>query len=1201
MKCSMFKKFVAMLLIMSIAVSTSLIGVSAVDDPPAAPVAPVVPVAPAVPGNTAVAAPKAPNVWVAGIKNFGVTKVYATGLVAVGAALTYVAKLSECEEFEKIASIINVWVCGGNPTTQTLADIQALCTEILTEVKQIEAKMDAYANYFSTKDAQDKYEEALKEMDEVWEKDVIKPVVDSGLSGAMSHFFEYEDARPVSKGDTNTQIGYVVAASCYKEEKPDKYGKYYTEEAVNKKRQLLFDDFCALHKSMPASANTSEKKADILFADRDIDAIFQQTLQNLAYKINPPESSYSYADKCALVAYKCFPNLADQYDFVMNGINKQFMQICMVEMLYQEYLAMRGEYLEYKYPDDEERWDSYREDVALFVQCNEEIKGYMENRLSDPMYIDSRTSIALEDYVKPSDMKGVVLKNTQYLKSTDSDDIPNTLGGHTTNANASKEYVSFRRIAALNGTKIENYYILDVDTDNDKVGIPVDAAKTVNMVSHEKHNLLDHYHASCDAYNFRLCKYTDGVNSYVCPSGPEEETGLFAPMSFALYASTPQYYLSEYFDYVPENSGLYQMFTKSDLDRTADGWFTDDHMIFDTLDMQTAYVGFDTSQDLVEKVNSKVVYEQDYEKDGFDKKTYNSYYTVILRENSETINKKLSYNISGTGADMYVTDAEGNRIESGTNVQAGTPLVLWVKSEEGAVVESLTENKYNDISKPDVPTSTEEILKRETFPLLPLDTQSGYHKFDFIMPYSDTCYTLVVNQGYHVDYQNALNDTAMTFKNHSNAFYAGDTVEFIYDGWVESIYMATSDGITKITAEYNKRLDCSTGSFQMPSDDVVLLVTEESFEEGDADILKKDEEGRFLVSNPHDLRIVSVLADTEIPEYKNGAYVLTADIDMTGGYWAPIDSFSGTFDGNSFVIKGLGAENGMEDGSRHPLFGVIEKNGIVRNLTLDGAQVFSNEYLTNGAGAVAKRNEGTIENSIVKNSSVQLGNWNGLGGIAGFNSGIIRNCGVADTSITRRWGGSNTQAMGGITQINSGQIENCFAYNLTLVNGTSSNGAVISSGTDPVNTYYFVENYSGVEIDGTKEMLPEAFASGEVTYLLNRGVTDGTQSFYQHLGVGGEAYPSLTNLRYPVYLVDGAYTNSNRTSQKPTGSTDPEEEETRPLPEKNPDSVLDTETPEDKDVVETGAMFKIYITAAFVLAAAFLLIRIYRKESESKA
>lgn len=63
-----------------------------------------------------------------------VNRIYTVGLTTCGSALVRIAGATESEGFQKVASFVNKWICGGNNTGQTLAEIQALCNEILNEV-----------------------------------------------------------------------------------------------------------------------------------------------------------------------------------------------------------------------------------------------------------------------------------------------------------------------------------------------------------------------------------------------------------------------------------------------------------------------------------------------------------------------------------------------------------------------------------------------------------------------------------------------------------------------------------------------------------------------------------------------------------------------------------------------------------------------------------------------------------------------------------------------------------------------------------------------------------------------------------------------------------------------------------------------------------------------------------------------------------
>ena len=184
--------------------------------------------------------------------------------------------------------------------------------------------------------------------------------------------------------------------------------------------------------------------------------------------------------------------------------------------------------------------------------------------------------------------------------------------------------------------------------------------------------------------------------------------------------------------------------------------------------------------------------------------------------------------------------------------------------------------------------------------------------------------------------------------------------------------------------------------------------------------------------------------------------------------WTPIGStankFNGMFYGNGKTVSGLylndsGAEN-------VGLFGCL--------------------------GSAAKVNRVGVEDSYFSASAY-------VGGIAGRCEGQVSDCYVEATV-------AGTSYVGGLFGLMSGTAEDCY-YSGALSSG-SAVGAICGSveGGASINNCYFDKakyngnaygnNYSTVEsVEGLS-----SFGTGEVAYLLNRGVTDGTQVFYQTLG-----------------------------------------------------------------------------------------------------
>ncbi len=252
---------------------------------------------------------------------------------------------------------------------------------------------------------------------------------------------------------------------------------------------------------------------------------------------------------------------------------------------------------------------------------------------------------------------------------------------------------------------------------------------------------------------------------------------------------------------------------------------------------------------------------------------------------------------------------------------------------------------------------------------------------------------------------------------------------------------------------------------------------------------------------------------------------LTADIDMNGVDWTIMSSFAGTFDGNGHTITGFCKDAGIADGARHGFIRTLAKGGVVKNVTFAGANVFNHEG--NGAisAVIAYTNNGTVENCLVANSNIQHGDYDALGVVVGTNNGTIRNCASISNTLTRRH--SSSKAVCGFVWANKGSIENCFNYDCSYQNGSNRYAFTQSNTGTITNCYYYEasETLSDVVADGEiQTKSAEAFASGEVAYLLNGTITDGiwnagamdgTQNWYQTLET--DTYPVLDNTHGMVY------------------------------------------------------------------------------------
>ena len=264
---------------------------------------------------------------------------------------------------------------------------------------------------------------------------------------------------------------------------------------------------------------------------------------------------------------------------------------------------------------------------------------------------------------------------------------------------------------------------------------------------------------------------------------------------------------------------------------------------------------------------------------------------------------------------------------------------------------------------------------------------------------------------------------------------------------------------------------------------------------------------------------------------------LTADIDMKDIDWTIMNSFAGTFDGDGHTILYLcadesGGDDDIANGSRCGLFQTLSEGGTVTNLTISGAQLWSAQ----SAGAIVAVNNGTISKCIVKDTTIELGASHGLSAIAGTNTGTVTDCGVVNCFLQRRWGAADNSdyAIGVIVEDNSGTVSNCFSYGCTF-NNSPNLYAIVESGNAPVNCYYYTDATVSDTVATSKTA--EAFASGEVAYLLN-GSSSENVTWYQKLLT--DTYPVLDSKHGIVYYgyvdcqsQDKIYANTELSKDKP--------------------------------------------------------------------
>ncbi len=257
--------------------------------------------------------------------------------------------------------------------------------------------------------------------------------------------------------------------------------------------------------------------------------------------------------------------------------------------------------------------------------------------------------------------------------------------------------------------------------------------------------------------------------------------------------------------------------------------------------------------------------------------------------------------------------------------------------------------------------------------------------------------------------------------------------------------------------------------------------------------------------------------------------ILEADIDMEGARLRIyIDNYAGIFDGNGHSIKNMQGEPGATGAICRTLKGTI-RNLSIENLTLPG--------------------------TIDKDS----GNGS-MGAICGINSGLIENCKVAGSKITLNRTRSSYiyydgyDPIGTVAGVNLGEIRNCLDVENEFDTSISESAFIkpdeskvlfpIAANYGTVtNCYYTAEKdqeTEATEIRAGIGRTAETLRSGEICYLLNNKISDGTQKWYQNLSKEeADMYPTLVkkegNAVYYGYInCSKGYTNEKDSKETHT-------------------------------------------------------------------
>ncbi len=331
------------------------------------------------------------------------------------------------------------------------------------------------------------------------------------------------------------------------------------------------------------------------------------------------------------------------------------------------------------------------------------------------------------------------------------------------------------------------------------------------------------------------------------------------------------------------------------------------------------------------------------------------------------------------------------------------------------------------------------------------------------------------------------------------------------DGY--DIYTCTVCGFTKNVANGIKALGHSYGDDGVCTRCGAFTVVQPKEGDGSAD-------NPYQIANYSNLVWFQQYVDSG--NYSANA-VLTADITANKNLLNENGEVSGTPEFTWIPITkstNLTQYSGVFDGQGHTIRGLY-----VPSTNSDYCGLFG-------------RANGTIKNIFITDSYFGSTNLYYVGAFVayGFSSCVIENCGSDAVVVGSRY-------CGGIAGETSGTIKNCYFAGKISVGTSDGNAIVWDSFYDNAtlkNCYYL--DTCGLTSNRATAKTAEEFASGEVCYKLNNGVTDGTQVWYQTIGTDslpqfvGKAV-GYNESKDPKYF--NACDDDHQWSEAPTSSVEP--------------------------------------------------------------
>ena len=181
----------------------------------------------------------------------------------------------------------------------------------------------------------------------------------------------------------------------------------------------------------------------------------------------------------------------------------------------------------------------------------------------------------------------------------------------------------------------------------------------------------------------------------------------------------------------------------------------------------------------------------------------------------------------------------------------------------------------------------------------------------------------------------------------------------------------------------------------------------------------------------------------DLENLKNAKITLSKDIDLSGHSWVPIETFSGTFDGNGKTISNLSVTIGVTSYAGLFSYG----SPTVKDVTLDNVYIVSDESSAGGIIGDARSNA-TIEGCEVSGTILYKGDNNDRYSVGGIAGEIASKVSVSDCTFSGTvYSENNLNQNNGI----GGIVGSTSSSSSTITKCTTAEGAKVCTRAKNIN------------------------------------------------------------------------------------------------------------------------------------------------------